>query len=145
MSELGINLISIPDVTPTFIPHKEPDKEVLTGKKNSVNLMLTQQIAGVVPIEFVECSKILDGSGLKNPPLSGVVFVNRMDVGSNEKKILGALRSAFPYAIVIAIHTYTIASMKESTIRLGYDDYISIFNLSSDLPDLLLAHNVKVS
>lgn len=66
-----------------------------------------------------------------------IVFVNLTDLTTEEPVILEKIRKKNSSLIIVGMHTFTVPSMKQQVLDRGYDAYISFFEFSEEVEDLL--------
>jgi hypothetical protein len=120
---------------------------VLVGKKNRVNDKLVKEISAVYPLEIVEIDNVLSLSnkgklGNMSHHSGTLVFVNLMDFGAEDTRVLTLLQQCRSDKKLIAIHSYQSATMVEYVLKKGFDHYLSIFTISEELPRLLESESI---
>ena len=115
---------------------------MLLGKENSINQKLVQEISEVFPIQFREYFVFMADAQIRPDVNPKIFFINLMDVGGDETDLLGMLQVRFPESRKIAIHTFQEEIMVRTTLKKGFDGYLSIFDLNEDLLPLLSSFNL---
>ena len=116
---------------------------MLIGKENSVNEKLLTEINRIMPVCFVEIEVLLDKRTESLECNPKIIFVNLMDVGADEKKLLKKLKCIFPNAKLLGIHCYMVPSMIDQTLEKGYDAYLPIFEFSENLEAIIQSLTTK--
>lgn len=113
---------------------------MLVGGKNEINRKIVNEISEVFPIVFKNYKDVIEKLDSVYTPR--ILLINLMDVGSFDEKLIPILKEKYPALNIIAIHCYQSQEMIEKTISKGYDNYISIFDLSNEFSNILQQEKV---
>ncbi|GGZ74783.1 hypothetical protein [Algibacter mikhailovii] len=113
---------------------------MLIGRENSINQKLVDKISEIIPIVFKNYEAVLEG--FEDRLIPRVLIVNLMDVGPIENEIISNLKKKYPQIKLIAVHCFQAPEMIDSIIRKGYDSYVSIFDISNELSNMLREQEV---
>lgn len=113
---------------------------MLVGKENKINSKIVDEISHVFPIVFKNYEEVMRDIDTMYQPR--ILIVNLMDVGQVEEEVISKLKKKFPKLKCIALHCFQSPDMIQSTLKKGYDDYISIFDLSEGFSKLLIEQKV---
>ncbi|MFD1292363.1 hypothetical protein ACFQ5N_00830 [Lutibacter holmesii] len=113
---------------------------MLVGKENKINSKIVDEISYVFPIVFKNYEDVMRDIDTMYQPR--ILIVNLMDVGQVEEEVISKLKEKFPELKCIALHCYQSLEMIQKTLDKGYDDYISIFDLSEGFLKLLIEQKV---
>lgn len=108
---------------------------MLVGKKNKINSKIVDEISQVYPIVFKNYEQVLEEINTIYSPK--ILIINLMDLGQVEQEVFSILKKKFPELKCIALHCFQSPKMIKQTLDKGYDDYISIFDLSERFSKLL--------
>ena len=113
---------------------------MIIGQDNPV----TQTLAATIG-QFVEADYIVLNEGFEDQ-LQNVtvkpefVFVNLMDV-NDPRMVVKVVRSYFDNCILVGIHAFDSDALIQEIYAMGYDRYLTVFNMATDLPTLLQHSN----
>lgn len=110
---------------------------MLIGNNNSINLKLVEEISSVTPISFVEFKDLVGNPESVSAKSPHIALVNLMDLGNVETELLRLLKTNFSNLKIVAIHSFQSEQLIAKTLEKGYDDYVSIFDVSEKMFPIL--------
>jgi len=107
------------------------------GINNRLNLKLVEEINQVIYVQIVDYKEFLKQKTIHEKVSSKTIFVNLIDIGIDERLVYHHLKGYYPHAKIVALHYYQVPKMTKQTLEMGYDAYLSIFEFSEKLHEVL--------
>ena len=116
---------------------------MLIGKQTQLNNTLEEVLSMLVPrVRRLTPEEFLD-SNVPGGVTDSIVFVNLTDLTDEETAILQKLKESNSPAKIVGIHTFMVPAMKKEVLDRGYDAYISFFEFSEQVEELLQSFGIK--
>ena len=116
---------------------------MLIGKQTQLNNTLEEVLALLVPkVTRLSPEEFLE-SQLGNSANCEIVFVNITDLTDQEAAILSKIKTIHSSSKVVGMHTFMVPAMKQQVLDRGYDAYLSFFEFSEQVEDLLQSFGIK--
>lgn len=116
---------------------------MLIGKQTPLNDTLYEVLSSFVPEAILVSPKDFIAPEYGVSATKTIVFVNLTDLTNEEGLILEKIKESPVTPKVIGIHTFMVPAMKEDVLKKGYDGYISFFEFSEKIEDLLDSFGVQ--
>lgn len=115
---------------------------MLIGKQTHLNDTLEEVLATLVPgAKRISPDEFLSPQfGVKLE--TNVVFVNLTDLTTEEPALLEKIKELNSSMIVVGMHTFTVPFMKQQVLDRGFDAYLSFFEFSEQVEDLLYSFGI---
>ncbi|NVJ46978.1 MAG: hypothetical protein HWE21_05925 [Cytophagia bacterium] len=110
---------------------------MLIGKQTPLNDTLQEVLSSFVPEAIRVSPEDFIAPEYNVNPTKTIVFVNLTDLTDEEGTILKKIKESPVNRKVIGIHTFMVPAMKEDVLKKGYDGYLSFFEFSEKIEDLL--------
>ena len=117
---------------------------MLIGKQTPLNDTLREVLSTFVPgAQQVSPEEfILNGHVLANN--KQVVFINLSGLTDQENTILNEIKRTPHSPKLVGIHTFMVPAMIDEILQKGYDAYLSFFEFSEKIEDLLESLGISI-
>ena len=115
---------------------------MLIGKQTPLNDTLLEALKIFMPNARLVSPRSFLAPDFMTGHSSAVVFVNITDLTNEESDILTKLRTQFPGVKIVGMHTFMVPQMKDQILNRGFDAYLSFFDFSDDIEEVLESFGV---